>query len=98
MHTTQHSKMFGIIFPLADAVVGQFMDDVDKMLASPSLHTDNELHTQIPSVVSSSSHHRNSVDTDQCLHKIDAILTKYFDQVTDLSKRMLDPNVSTSST
>lgn len=78
------------------------MDDVDKMLASPSLHADNEPHTQIPSVVSSSSshhhhHHRNSLDTDQCLHKIDAILTKYFDQVTDLSKRMLDPNVSTSS-
>ena len=70
------------------------MEDVDKMLAIPSFHTDDEPHTQIPSVVSSSSHH---LDTDQCLHKIDAILSKYFDQVTDLSKRMLDPNVSTSS-
>ena len=88
--------MFNYLSPI-DAVIGQFMEDVDKMLASPSLHTDNEPHTQIPSVVSSSSHHRNSLDTDQCLHKIDTILTKYFDQVTDLSKRMLDPNVSTSS-
>ena len=82
-----------LLFP--DAVVGQFMDDVDKMLASPSPHANNEPHPQIPNVAST-HHNRSSLDTDQCLDKIDSILTKYFDQVTTLSKRMLDPNVSTS--